>query len=88
MFQEEEMRVIVSLPLNEAHKLAKLCFWLRGKGPQRRRESGNLFRIKRLSDSDNQLKGNNVIVIFLCGPVPNDPRTGTGPRTSGWGTLF
>ena len=40
----------------------RLCrdFLLRGKGPQRRRESGHFFRINRLSDSDNQLKRNNV----------------------------
>ena len=25
--------------------------------------------------------------IFLCDPVPSDPRTGTGPRPGGWGPL-
>ena len=26
--------------------------------------------------------------LLLCGPVPNRPRTGPGPRPGGWGPLF
>ena len=26
--------------------------------------------------------------LLLCGPVPNRPQTGTGPRPGGWGTLL
>ncbi|CAK8680061.1 unnamed protein product [Clavelina lepadiformis] len=28
-----------------------------------------------------------LINSTLCGPVPTDLRTGTGPRTGGWGPL-
>lgn len=24
----------------------------------------------------------------MCGPISNDPRTGTGPRPKGWGSLY
>ena len=26
--------------------------------------------------------------LLLCGPVPNRPQTGTGPRPGGWGPLL
>lgn len=27
-------------------------------------------------------------LFFLCGPVPNDSWTGTGPQTGGWGPVI
>ena len=58
-------------------------FLLRVKVPERRKESDNFSKKKRLSDSDNKIKKKKKILFFLCGPVPNGPRSGTG----GWGML-
>ena len=36
------------------------------------------FKIKQLSEYDRQYNGNKITYLFfLCGPVPNDPRTST-----------
>ena len=43
----------------------------------------HFFKIKQLSEYDRQYNRNKITyLLFLCGPVPNDPRTGTGPRPS------
>ena len=45
--------------------------------------------ISQLSKYDRQYNANKItFLFFLCGPVPNDPWTGTSPRPGGWGPLL
>ena len=45
------------------------------------------FKIKELPECDRQCNGNKTTFLFFpCGPVPNDPRTGTSLRPGGLGT--
>ena len=48
-----------------------------------------LQTISELRISSYGTKGIPTLInSSLCGPAPTDPRTGTGPRTGGWGPLL
>jgi len=45
-------------------------------------------RISRSQACRRNKRVPTLINSFLCEPAPTDPRTGTGPRTGGWGPLL
>lgn len=55
----------------------------------RRRRKQSFLNV-RSGSADEKAKQNNFVQkkVCLCGPIPDDPQTSTGPGARGWGPLL